>query len=94
MNLKLIEAASHIRPLRMMAIIRGVRYGVNAFNQVGLSFGAYIAEGIGAPQFLYPRNAEAMILSYDVGDVSRLEGKPCWVTIDRSIVTFDSPCLI
>jgi hypothetical protein len=94
MNVELIKAISHRYQLRALAIIKGVRYGVGPGGDVGLSFGAYIAEGVGAPQFLPDTLATGVINLYQVGDVSRLEGKPCWVTITDGVLAFDSPCLI
>lgn len=91
---ELISASANI-PMKLLAIIKGVRYGVNDRGEVGLSFGVYLSEEFGAPQFLHPAWAAVVVKQYGVGDVSRLEGKPCWVRVSgaRQCV-FESPCLI
>lgn len=81
--------------MKYLAIIRGVRFGVNDRGEVGLSFGTYVSEGVGAPQFLHLRWAEEVIAKYGVGDVARLEGKPCWVRVSGAgECVFECPCLI
>jgi len=94
MNVEVIRAASRIRPLKSMAIMKSVRYGLNAFGEVGLHLAVYISEDVGAPMTLFPRQADLVIRAYDVGSVANLEGKPCWVVIRDGIISFDSPCLI
>lgn len=94
MNIEAIKAASRLAPVRLMAVMKGVRFGVNGLGEVGLSFGAYVAEGIGAPVFLNAADACAVIALYDVGDTRNLEGKPCWVKVVNGLCVFDSPCLV
>jgi len=94
MDIELIKAASRYFTLRAMAIIKSPRFGLNAFNEIGLSFAVYIAEGAGAPQFLTVGAALKVIAAYDVGDVRNLDGKPCWVDITDGKCVFHSPCLI
>jgi hypothetical protein len=100
MNVPDIEVEVTVRPVltvappRLLAVMRGVRFGLTDRGEVGLSFGAYVAEGLGAPQFLDAEVATVVIAAYQVGDVSRLEGKPCWVTLHNGRLLFDLPCLI
>jgi hypothetical protein len=91
---QVVRVASFMRPLRSMAIIKAPRYGLNDDGIVGLSFAAYIAEGIGAPLFLPVTHATAVIELYGVADVSRLDGKPCWVKIHNGVISFETPCMI
>lgn len=94
LNIEAITRASYVRPLRYLAVMKGVRFGVNHRGDIGLSFGAYVTESAGAPQFLDLAESCKLIAAYDVGSVANLEGKPCWVTITDGKLLYDSPCLM
>jgi hypothetical protein len=69
-----------------VAIIRGIRAGANDRGQPGLTFQTYITESSAAQQFV--SWADAADMARTVSDIRELEGRPCWVETDGSLIRF------
>ena len=90
---KLIYGSQFV-PVKLLAVIRSPRYGLNERGNLGLTFAAYVAENEGAMQFVPASLANKVIEAYEVQSINDLNGKPCWVTVDKGNCTFHSPCLV
>lgn len=68
-----------------LAIIRRPRCGASDRGTVALMFSTYITDSSAADQFLdMERDPKAALdLLRTVGDVTQLEGAPCWVDVSR-----------
>jgi hypothetical protein len=71
-----------------LAVIRKPKFGVDDLDTVSLRFTVYISEAGAADQRLSPEDAIRALKDAGVDDVSRLDGRTCWVTVDRGIVQF------
>jgi len=81
--------------MKQIGIIKNVRFGYfEDSGKVGLSFDAYIRESVCAMQFLEGNKALEVIKLYMVSDVNKLNGKSCWVEVDRNFIVFLEPCVI
>lgn len=82
--------------MRKMAIMKNVTFGLDIdCGRVGLCFTVYLDESSAALQYVYGESALEVIKKYGVSDVSRLNGKPCWVeTDDFHYIKFIEPCVI
>lgn len=64
---------------KTMAVIRKPQFGVGDRGKVMLWFTVYTSETLAALQVFTPEQAVEIIEAYGVDDVSKLDGKPCWV---------------
>jgi hypothetical protein len=82
--------------MKKMAIMKGVTFGLQLdCGKVGLSFSVYLDESSAASQFISGNEALEVIKKFGVEDVSKLNGKPCWVETDgHSFIKFLEPCKI
>jgi hypothetical protein len=69
-----------------LAIMKHVAYGICPYRQLSvpaLYFATYVSEDVYAVQIYVGRDADAIIMSAGVKDIAELEGKPCWVNVDK-----------
>jgi hypothetical protein len=75
-----------------MAIIRRPKFGVGDRGRTWLQFETYVSESSAASQTLEVDEAAKVIEAYGVTDVSKLDGKPCWVDTSRpGIIAWAGP---
>ncbi len=82
--------------MKQMAIMKDVTFGLQLdCGKVGLSFNVYLDENSAASQFISGNEALEVIKKFDVEDVNKINGKPCWVETDgHSFIKFLEPCKI
>lgn len=80
--------------MEQLAIIKNVRCGVGDRGSAQLQFDAYTSASTAALQVIDWDEAKTVIEAYDVSDVSKLEGKPCYVNKGDGTSTFARPALI
>lgn len=71
-----------------LAIIKGVRCGVGDRGRAWLSFSTYVSDCSAALQIVEWDAAKQVLEDADVQDVHQLNGKPCWVEVDRGMIVF------
>ena len=74
--------------MKQLAIIRGVKCGVGDRGRAWLSFSTHTTECITALQIVEWDDAKKVIEDADVSDIYKLEGKPCWVEVERNTMLF------
>lgn len=81
---------------KVLAVIKGVGFGNRDVGKAVLWFSTYVDECTAALQVISPPDALDIIQKYGVRDVHDLEGKTCWVILDKSknTIIFDSPAKI
>lgn len=72
----------------VMAVIKRPRFGVNDRGGVSLSFSTYVSDAGAADQYLSPEDAVQVLKDAGVDDVSKLEGKTCWVDYTGQMIHF------
>ena len=77
-----------------LAVIKGVKFGVNDRDLVALSFGAYIEEHAAALQVLGIEDAVNLIKAFGVSDVRYLDGKTVWVECGDSLIKYLRPAVL
>lgn len=80
--------------MEQLAIIKNVRCGVGDRGVAWLQFDAYTSESRAALQVIGWDVAKEVIEAYGVSDVSKLEGKPCYVESDKGMSTFTRAAVI
>lgn len=74
---------------KQMAIVKGVHCGVGDRGRFALWFNVYISECVAALQVFQGGEEVARIVeAAGVGDVKELDGRPCWVECDGSLIRF------
>jgi len=71
-----------------LAIMKEVGFGCRDIGKPCLFFTVYITECSAALQVLGSDEALKVIADSGVYDVKRLEGKPCWVTVENNTIKF------
>lgn len=71
-----------------MAVIKNPQFGCDDRGGVSLRFTVYLSDSGAADQMLSPDDAVTVIKAARVSDVSKLDGKTCWVQQDGGIVRF------
>lgn len=75
---------------RELAIVREPGWGMRDFtSRPGLWFTVRFGEGGGALLCFFGEEAEEIMAASKAYDVSRLNGKPCFVRVDDNLVKFD-----
>lgn len=74
---------------RKLAVIRNPKWGVDDIGAVSLRFSTYIAESTAADQRLVGEYAENTLRAAGVADVRDLDGRTCWVRVDRNLIVFE-----
>lgn len=77
--------------VKKLAIMKGVRFGLNDRDQVALTFSTYEREGSAAGQNLNVDQTVEMIKAAKVRDIKDLEGKPCWIETDGQFMHYIRP---
>lgn len=72
----------------VMAVIKRPQFGVNDRGGVSLSFTTYVSDAGAADQYLNPDDAVKVLKDAGVSDVSKLEGRTCWVDSTGQIIRF------
>lgn len=85
--------------MEQMAIIRNPRLGCSDRGVVALSFDTYITDSTAASQWLWVESNDedrqkAFDLLRTVDDVARLDGRPCWVEVSSSTISYLRPMAI
>jgi hypothetical protein len=78
---------------KTLAVMRDVKFGVSDRGGVCLMFSAYTEEHLCAGHFVPLKEAAEFIRAYGVDDVSKLNGKTCWVKVDGMIQTLAGPAV-
>ena len=73
---------------KVLAIMRGVGFGVRDTNRAMLWFTAYEDESSASLQCIPALLAIDLLEKHGVTDVKTLEGKPCWVRRENGYVKF------
>lgn len=73
---------------KILAIMKGVGFGVRDGNEVKLWFTAYETESSASLQCIPAAKAVELLKDHDITEVHDLEGKPCWIRHENGFVRF------
>ena len=71
-----------------MAIIKNLGVGIRDTHQACLWFEVYISENGTSLQILFGKVMLDFIKAADCYNILAMEGKPCWVDVDRGSMKF------
>jgi len=73
---------------KVLAIIKGVGFGVRDTSHAMLWFTAYESETSASLQCIPAEQAVELLEKHGIANVTDLEGKPCWLQRDNGLIKF------
>lgn len=75
--------------MKKLAIIKQVQFGIGDYGRMALWFTTYVDENGSALQVFHdPKEIEKILLDGRVSDVTKMNGKACWVNDDNGLIRF------